>query len=194
MLLGEIAEIKTGLVLTRKKATIEYNVQATYKLLTLKNINEDGRFNDEPFDEFKSSERLEGHYFTEEGDVLMRLSYPNTAICVGNEQSGLLVPSYFAIIKVDKSKFSPDYIAWYLNLDTVKKELERSQAGTRIPSTNKNVLKTITVIPIELSKQHAITELLKLHHKEKSLYQKLIEEKEQLFKALSYKFIQESLQ
>ncbi|WHY39218.1 restriction endonuclease subunit S [Bacillus velezensis] len=193
MLLGEIAEIKTGLVLTRKKATIEYNVQATYKLLTLKNIDEDGRFNDEPFDEFDSSERLESHYFTVEGDVLIRLSYPNTAICVGKEQSGLLVPSYFAIIKVDKRKFSPDYIAWYLNLDIVKKELERSQAGTRIPSTNKNVLKTITVISIELSKQHAITQLLKLHHKEKSLYQKLIDEKEQLLKALSYEFIQESL-
>lgn len=191
MFLGDIAEIKTGLVLTRKKATIEYNVQATYKLLTLKNIEEDGRFNDEPFEEFQSNEKLDQHYFTSEGDVLIRLSYPNTAVCVSKQQSGLLVPSYFAIIKVDYTRFLPEYVAWFLNLDIVKRELERSQAGTRIPTTNKNVLKMIKVSPISLSKQQAMTELLKLYHREKSLYQKLVDEKEQLFKAFSQKIIQE---
>ncbi|KON85664.1 restriction endonuclease [Sporosarcina globispora] len=192
MLLGDIAEIKTGLVLSRKKATIEFNVEATYKLLTLKNIDEYGSFNDEPFEEFQSSEDLEERYFTNEGDVLMRLSYPNTSICVGKKQSGLLVPSYFAIIKVDHNQFLPEFIAWYLNLDTVKKELERSQAGTRIPSTNTNVLKTISVSPIALHKQQTLTALLKLHNKEKELYEKLIKEKDQLFKALSQKIIQKS--
>lgn len=192
MLLGDIAEIKTGLVLTRKKATIEYNVQATYKLVTLKNIEEDGRFNNEPFEEFQSNEELDQHYFTTEGDVLIRLSYPNTVVCVGKQQSGLLVPSYFAVIRVKHTEFLAEYIAWFLNLDIVKKELERSQAGTRIPSTNKNVLKMIEVSSISLPKQQALTEILKLHHKEKELYQKLIDEKEELFKAISKKIIQGS--
>ncbi|GEN36590.1 restriction endonuclease subunit S [Aneurinibacillus danicus] len=192
MLLGEIADIRAGLVLTRKKATIEYNVQATYKLLTLKNFNEDGSFNSEPFEEFHSNEKLEQHYFSAEGDVLIRLSHPNTAICVGKQHSGLLVPSYFAIIKVHHSEFLPEYIAWYLNSDTVKKELERSQSGSRIPSTNKNVLSAIPIPFITVAKQKAVIELFKLHQKEKALYQKLIEEKEQLFKVVSQQIVEEA--
>ncbi|MFI8714530.1 restriction endonuclease subunit S [Brevibacillus brevis] len=187
MRLGDIAEIRTGLVLTRKKATIQYNIQAKYRLLTLKNIDESGIFNNESFDEFLSNDLLEKHYFTEIGDVLIRLSQPNTAVFVDEQYYGLLVPSSFAIIKVNQLMCMPEYLAWYLNSDEVKKEFERSQAGTRIPTTNKNVLETLQISLVTLEKQEAIMELFKLHQKEKALYIKLIQEKEHWFKALSKK-------
>ncbi|MGK5511089.1 restriction endonuclease subunit S [Brevibacillus formosus] len=187
MRLGDIAEIRTGLVLTRKKATIQYNIQAKYRLLTLKNIDESGTFNNESFDEFLSNDLLEKHYFTEIGDVLIRLSQPNTAVFVDEQYYGLLVPSSFAIIKVNQLMCMPEYLAWYLNSDEVKKEFERSQAGTRIPTTNKNVLETLQISLATLEKQEAIMELFKLHQKEKALYIKLIQEKEHWFKALSKK-------
>lgn len=189
MKLGDIAEIRTGLVLTRKKATIQYSIQAKYRLLTLKNIDESGTFNNESFDEFLSNDLLEKHYFTEIGDVLIRLSQPNTAVFVDEQYYGLLVPSSFAIIKVNQLMCMPEYLAWYLNSDEVKKEFERSQAGTRIPTTNKNVLETLQISLVTLEKQEAIIELFKLHQKEKALYIKLIQEKEHWFKALSKKII-----
>lgn len=192
MLLGDIAEIRAGLVLARKKATIEYDIQATYKLFTLKCFNEDGSFNGESFEEFPSNEELEPHYFTAEGDVLIRLSHPNTAIYVDKPYSGLVVPSYFAIIKIHDHAFRPEYITWYLNSDMVKKELERSQSGSRIPSTNKNVLNAIPVPVISMTKQKAVIELFRLHQKEKMLYQKLMHEKEQLFKVASQKIVGEA--
>jgi restriction endonuclease S subunit len=190
MQLGEIAHIKTGLVLTRKKAEVEHEVRGMYKLLTLKNITEDGIIQADSFEQFGSNDILDDHYFTEEGDVLMRLSHPHTAVYIGKECEGLLVPSYFAIIKVYHDKFLPQYIAWYLNSSEVKKELERSQAGSRIPSTNQNVLKTIPIQALSLSKQKVLIELLQLHQKEKALYRKLIAEKERWFKAVSRKIIQ----
>lgn len=94
---------------------------------------------------------------------------------------------------MEHNKFLPEYIAWYLNSDIVKRELERSQTGTRIPNTNQNVLKMIPVASIPLSKQKLIVELFRLHLREKSLYQKLIEEKEQWMKAVSKKIIAETL-
>jgi len=189
MQLGDIADIKTGLVLSRKKAEIEYTAKATYKLLSLKNISEDGFLENDSFEEFVSNDELEDHYFTKEGDVLMRLSQPYTAVCIDKEYSGLLIPSYFAIIKVDQSKVMPRYIAWYLNTWNVKKELERSQAGSRIPSTNQHVLKTIPIIAASLSKQKALIELYQLHQKEKRLYKKLIEEKELLFQGIAQQIL-----
>ncbi|MBK0075563.1 restriction endonuclease subunit S [Bacillus sp. S56] len=192
MQLGDIAKIKTGLVLSRKKAEVNYNAKAKYKLITLKNITEDGLIDNDSYEEFVSNDELDNHYFTKEGDVLMRLSHPHTAVFIEKQHSGLLIPSYFAIIKVDQTKFLPEYIAWYLNSVIVKKELERSQSGSRIPSTNQNVLKTLPVVWATLSKQKALIELYRLHQKEKWLYKKLIEEKELLFQGISQQMLKDS--
>lgn len=190
--LGDIAKIKTGLVLSRKKAEINYNAKAKYKLITLKNITDNGLIDIDSYEEFVSNDELDNHYFTKEGDVLMRLSHPHTAVFIEKQHSGLLIPSYFAIIKVEQEKFFPEYIAWYLNSVIVKKELERSQSGSRIPSTNQNVLKTLPVVWITPLKQKALVELYNLHQKEKWLYKKLIEEKELLFQGISQQMLKDS--
>lgn len=194
MVLGDIAEIKTGLVLTRKKAEFPNDVKATYQLITLKNITDNGIFNDDPFENFQSNDLLNPQHFTEYGDVLIRLSYPHTAIYINEGTAGLLVPSYFAIIKVNELKFLPEYIAWYLNTESVKKELERSQAGTRIPSTNKSALSAIPIEAIPLSQQQAIIKLYNLHQKERSLYLKLIDEKEKWFIAVTKQLLQSEIE
>lgn len=189
MELGEVAKIKTGLVLSRKKAKGEYDIEAKYKLLTLKNISDEGIINPDSIEDFYSNDKLGNNYFTNEGDVLIRLSHPHTSIYINKEHSGLLIPSYFAIIKVDKNEYLPEYIAWYLNTFAVKKELERSQSGSRIPSTNKNILKTLPVTRITMSKQEAFIELLRLHQQEKLLYKRLIEEKEIWFNEISSRLL-----
>lgn len=79
MQLGDIANIKTGLVLSRKKVEIEYETKAIYKLFSFKNIGEDGTFIHESFEEFANNGILDDHYFTKEGDVLIRLSQPYAA-------------------------------------------------------------------------------------------------------------------
>ncbi|GIN13104.1 hypothetical protein J26TS2_29710 [Shouchella clausii] len=190
MNLGDIADIRTGLVLTRKKADMGNEVKATYNLITLKNITENGVFNDEPFELFQSNDLLNNQHFTETGDVLIRLNFPNTTVYIDETKSGLLVPSYFAIIKVDQSKFISEYVAWYLNTNSVKQELERSQAGTRIPITNKSTLSAIPIVDIPISKQQTLIKLWRLHWKEKILYNRLIAEKEKSFNAITKQIVQ----
>jgi len=189
MQLGEIAQIKTGLVLSRKKAEIEYDAKATYNLLSLKNISEDGMIINESFDEFTSNENLDDHYFTEEGDVLMRLSQPFTTVYIDKNYTGLLIPSYFAIIKVNETKVLPQYIAWYLNTKNVKNELERSQAGSRIPSTNQHTIKSIPVVLTPIKQQQILIEFYQLYQREKLLYKKLIEEKKLLFQVVTQQIL-----
>jgi len=184
MRLADIAQIKTGLVLSRKKAEIEYEARAEYKLLSLKNISEDGLIINGSYDEFISNDVLDTHYFSEENDVLMRLSQPYTAVYIDKEHAGLLIPSYFAIIKLIDTKVLPQYIAWYLNSMKVKKELTRSQAGSRIPSTNQHVIGNIPIVISPISTQRRIIELYQLHQKQKRLYKRLLDEKEAYFHAI----------
>lgn len=190
MKLGEIAIIKTGLVLTRKKATIKYEIKNTYKLITLKNIEDNGAFNEEPFEPFESNDQLDEGYFTEEGDILVKLSYPHTTVHIDKSKSGLLVPSYFAIIKLITSNYIPEYITWYLNSDKAKKELIKSQTGTAMSTTNKTILSSIDIKKIPIEDQKRIGKIQELYLKERKLLDRLIEEKEKYYKAVTNKLIQ----
>lgn len=190
VLLGEIARVQTGLVLIRKKAAIEYEMKARYRLLSLKNIREDGMIDNDSFEDFISNEDLDQHYFTKAGDVLMRLNKPFTAVYIDQEYAGLLVPSYFAIIKVDQTKALPEYVAWYLNTTTVKRELERTQAGSRIPVTNQGAIRKIPISLLPIAKQQALVELYRRHQREKMLYEQLIREKELFFQGVAQRLLQ----
>lgn len=189
MFLGDIAQIKVGLVVSRKKAEVDLEAKVEYPMLTLKNIQIDGVFTAEPIETFKSTEELEEGFFTREGNILFRLSHPYTAVLIDKEHAGLLIPSYFANIEIVDPRFLSGYVVWYLNTDKVKGELLKRQRGTFIPSTNKKILERIEIPELDMAKQRIIAEIQHLYQKEKRLYQQLIIEKEKFHKALTHKLI-----
>lgn len=186
LLIGEISDIRAGIVITRKKATISSEVKAMYRMFTIKSIDS----LEKSFEKFESNELLSSHYFTKKGNILFRLNYPYSAVYIDETKAGLLIPSSFAVIDVRVDFILPEYVAWYLNTAPVKKELERGQSGTRIPSTNKATLSAIPIETMPLEKQRSIIQLNKLHLKETQLLKKLIEEKEKLFQAQTNKVLQ----
>lgn len=186
MLIGDIADIRSGMVITRKKAMNKNEVKATYDMFTLKNVDS----LNEPFDQFQSNDVLSPQHFTEEGDILFRLNYPYSATYIDASKKQLLIPSTFAVIKVQVDFFLSEYVAWYLNTDFVKKELEKAHSGTKIPSTNKGTLSAIPIKKLDLEKQQGMVQLYKLHLQEKQLLTSLIEEKEKLLQAQINKVLQ----
>lgn len=187
LILGDIADIRAGIVITRKKAMSSSEVKALYKMFTIKNIDD----LDKSYEQFYSNDVLNTQHFSRENDILFRLNYPYSAVYIDESKTGLLIPSTFAVIKIKVDSFLPEYIAWYLNTSIVKKELEKGQAGTRIPSTNKATLSAIPVELISLENQRSIIQLNKLHLQEMQLLNKLIQEKKKLFQAQIKKVLQE---
>src|SRR5690625_125476 len=191
MRLGEIATIRTGLVLGRKKAGAGNDIKGSYKLITLKNISDDGAIDTSSFETFDSNETLDERYLTKEGNILIRLKHPYTTVYIDKKYVDLLIPSYFDIIEIKDANYLPKYIAWYLNTERIKHDLERAHAGSRIPTTNQNTLKQLFIDEINLSKQKALIELYKLHRQEKRLYEQLIQEKDILFKGIAQQILQD---
>lgn len=189
MKLGQIAEIRTGLVLIRKKAAVDYKIKKTYKMITLKNIENYGVFNKEYFEIFESIDELNKEYFTEEGDILIRLSAPYTTVSIDKRTAGLLVPSYFSIIRLKTQKYIPEYISWYLNSDNVKRELIKSQTGTAMSTTNIRILSSLEIKDISLEDQKRIVNIHALYLKERELLNRLIREKEKYYKGITEKLI-----
>ncbi|MDD4036513.1 MAG: restriction endonuclease subunit S [Bacilli bacterium] len=189
MKLGDISLIKMGLVLTRKKAENKYGVKKEYEVISIKNIELDGTFNAEPLDVFYSNEILDEQYFTKEGDILIRVSSPNTVVYIDSSKAGLLIPSYFAVITIINKDYLSKYVAWYLNTKEIKQQIKKTQSGGVTLAININTIQNLEIKHISTAKQEIVIDVEQLYRKEKKLMFNLIEEKEKLYNIVNEKII-----
>lgn len=183
MKIENIADLSPGLVITRKKSRNSDDVVATYKLLNLNAVNDRfGTIDENLLNDFNSREELEEHYFTKEGDILVRLNEPFTAIYIGKDEENILIPSYFIKLKINKEVYNPWYLIWYLNSNNIKREFLRNQSNTLIPSINQKIVKNLKIPEISKIKQDNIAELYRLHIEEMMILNRLIDLKFEEFK------------
>lgn len=190
MKLGKISKINTGLVLNRKKSESEETAEKKYSLLTLKSIQNVGKIEKEHLDEFYSTEVLSENYITSKGDVVIRISEPNTAVFINAGLDGILVPSQFCLIRVNEKKINPEFLAWYLNSEYVKKEIQKSLIGSTIGIIKTSFLNELEVKIISIEKQEKIIKINELKNKEEELTKKLIEEKQKMYSYLTKKIFE----
>lgn len=188
--LEDIAELRVGLVVRRKEAQNKSETARSYKLLTLKNFKEPGVLDLAQVDVFASTEILDERYLTNKGDVVVRLSEPNSAVIITEATEGMLVPSNFAIIKLTTKKILPSYLSFYLNSNYAKRFYAKKLVGTTIKIMQTRNLKEIEVIVKPLELQKKIIEIDELILKERSLLKNLIEEKETYNKGIMQKLME----
>ena len=128
MKLNEIASVRSGLVLSRKLA----REGTKYPLLTLRSINPDGYINLAKTDVFDAKEELAKEYLTQEGDIVIRLSTPYTAVYIDKASEGIVVSSNFVIIRTDNKVLLPEYLYWLLNTAKVKHEMFESSSSNML--------------------------------------------------------------
>lgn len=172
-----MGKVRAGLVLSRKKSSDEKTVKETKHVLNIKNIESNGTFGDTDYELFEAKEVIEDQYISKQGDIVMRLSYPYTAILIDEAHEGFIIPSYFAIIRLEVEGILPEYLAWYLNQERVKQELKRKQSGTLNVTTNKKVLEALEVQVLTLEKQAELIQLYRL----------FLEEQQVLLQMMAYK-------
>ena len=154
-----------------------------YRMLTLKSFEPMGWVNEGELGVFFSKEKLENKYLTNEGDIIIRLTTPYTAICINDKQEGLVIPSNFAIIRLKEQICIPEFVALFLNSEIIEKKFFKSSISTTIPLIKTKHLREIDISDIPLAVQQKIVELNQLQVKEKILLSCLMKEKDKLAKA-----------
>jgi restriction endonuclease S subunit len=182
--LNEIAEIKTGLVLNRKKADMSKDQKLYYSVVSLKSFNEDAVYDNTFADEFISNEQIKEDYLVKQGDILLRLREPNFAVYIDKEYENLIYPSLMVRVKIQDTRLDPHFIAHYLNSTIVRRALSTELSGTTIPMIKVADVNEIKIPLINLDKQKKIVEYLKLAHQENELLQNLINQKQKYSKEL----------
>ena len=190
----DLADITTGLVVKRKQANFKHEIIKKYKMLTLKSFTNNGILVTENLDDFSSLEEIDSKYITREGDVIVRLSTPNTAIVINKDQIGLLISSLFVCIRVNETVLSPAYLGIYLNGDVVNRYYSRSITGSTIQIVKTSMFKDILIKFPDVDKQMEVIEVYELILREKQLLKQLVDEKNEYHRGVLNKFIEESLQ
>lgn len=186
MLLGEVAEVRTGLVLSRKKAADNANTKIEYKALNLKCVMPEGYLNLENTEEYNAAERLKPEYLTNTNDILVRLSAPYTVVFITDtSQCGYVIPSHFAIVRSDKTKAAPEYLNWFLKRDAVKQKIIQNVSGsTAFGTISSGFIANLKIRDIPISEQKTLGNMLLLAEKEQELLHKLAAAKALYSKAI----------
>ena len=182
--LNDIAEIKSGLVLSRKRAEAHSPFEYLYKVVSLKSFNENMVFDNSFVDEFISNEQINEDYKVSLGDILLRLREPNFAVYIDKEYGDLIYTSLMVRIRVKSDKFDPHFVAHYLNSSAVKKALAPDISGTAIAMIGVASINNLKVPLINLQTQNKIVKYLNLVRQESEILQNLTAVKQKYHKSI----------
>lgn len=181
MRLGDQITIRTGAVISRLQSK-KTNGTKEVHVLTLKAQTAEGRINHEAIETLNIDFDLKDDYFTQDGDVLVRLTYPYTATVIEEKDKGLMVSSHYAIIRCNES-INPWYLFWWINQN--RDLLYKEASGSVLLGTiSSNVIAELPIKVIPLNQQKKIAELIRILRRERELVIKLIELKSKLVNAV----------
>lgn len=161
MNLGNVAHVRTGLVLSRKQS-LSPGGGILYKVLTLSSFGSGGDINRDRISSFNSEQIIDDEYITKLGDVIIRLSTPNTAVHIDERHEGLVIPSQFSIIRNLDASLMPEYLGAYLNSAYVKSHTIKGISGSVISTISTQELKNIDVPIIDIANQRIIIKINRL--------------------------------
>ncbi len=174
--ISEIADIQSGLVLSRKAAKENMNVYP-YQRLTLRSVTEDCLLDISSFETYEACEPIDEQFLTKENDIIVRLFAPVCATLITKDYEGLVVPSQLAIIRLkDSCPYLPGYLSVYLtNERSLKNLIEGAgMAAQKIIKVGNIAELEIPCLPME--KQEMISDIANEQLNIIALYKKIIEQ------------------
>ena len=131
-----------------------------------------------------NSEKIGSKFFLQKGDVLFIAKGSNNfAIEYNLELYKAIAASAFFILRPNRSKVVPAYLAWYINQAHVQKYLKENMAGTYIPNINKSTIEGIMVSLPAMDVQRKIVVIDDLRKKESFLMSQILEKREDAVRA-----------
>ena len=159
MFLGDEFQVKSGLVVSRKKAKDSNTAKFNYKQLNLRSINKNGYLEMSELETLFTEDAINSEYLTTFGDVIVRLTDPYTAVYITKEYEDLVITSNFAIIR-GSNNYNSEFLAYYFNGDGVKKQLYSNMQGAVIKSVNIASIENVVLPKISLRKQKLYSQLM----------------------------------
>lgn len=182
MKLGEIASVRSGLVLSRKLA--RENPAQRYRLLNLRSITPEGYIDLNETDVFDAKEKLTPEYLSQIGDIVIRLSAPYTAVLIDAESEGMVISSNFVIVRTDPQTLLPEYLYWLLNTPDLKHKMFESSSSNMLGAVRPKFFSDYEITLLPIPEQQKIAAINTLAKTEAKLLHQLAKAKEQYYEII----------
>ena len=183
--LNGFASVRSGLVLSCKKS--KGGEGELYALLTLRSVKEEGVLDMSAVDMYVSASVLPSVYQTAVGDVVVRLTWPYSAVLIDEQSSGMLVSSHFVIIRPDREKLNPGYLHWVLNRQSTRRLIYENTSANMLNAVRPQFFSELKISLPPMVEQKKIAELQLLTRRERILQEMLMQERSNLAKVLTEK-------
>ena len=190
MKLGEMANVRSGLVLSRKQARGSTGIR--YPLLNLRSICSDGSIDRRQLDVFDAVEHLAPEYVSRVDDVVVRMSSPYTAVLIDETSANIVISSNFIIIRCNKRIILPEYLFWLLNRPETKRAIYENTSSNMLGAVKAKFFTDFDVLPQSMDDQRKIAAMNALAIKETQLLHRLACEKERYYNQLIDKIYKET--
>ena len=177
--LQDVASVRCGLVLSRKQAASPTGCR--YPLINLRCVQPAGRIDRKEVGVYEAKEPLKGEYLSRQGDVVVRLTAPYTAVLIDAETSGMVIPSNFVVIRMERVGLLPEYLFWLLNTSRMRRDFYENATSNMLGAVKAQFLAEIALMLPPVEVQRSIAQLNLLAKKERQLQNKLADEKEMLY-------------
>lgn len=181
--LSELASIRSGLVLSRKRSQEERGEM--YALLTLRSMKKDGELDMSAIDRYVSVGVLPNTYQTSVGDVIVRLTWPYSAVLIDEQKAGMLVSSHFVIIRPDRERLNSGYLHWILNRPAMRRRIYENTSANMLNAVRPQFFSELKISLPPMVEQRKIAKLQTLHQREQFLMNLLMKERSQLAQLLT---------
>ena len=176
MKLSDIASLQSGLVLKRKEARSPEETEKVYKRLNLRSLSSYNEVDLHELDIFPAREILDPAVLTQPGDIVIKLFTPIFPVVITEYNSGLVIPSQLAVIRIFSSEILPQYLRYWLSTPEVS-DLLQSLEGWQSQRTIKiGTFAELEVPAPTLKEQQIIADMVSLNFHQEQLYRKLIDE------------------
>ena len=171
--LSDIAKVRTGLVLSRKRADPEDPSAVQYPLLSMKSIRHNGTIDASAVDSYWAAGQLHDTYITHCGDVIVRLTAPFTAVVADKASEGIVVPTNFVIIRIQDSGLLAEYLVWYLSTYATKKLISTYSTGHSVVAIRPHFFSDLEIVVPKHEQQKIIAQYHKYIYEEQELTERL---------------------
>ncbi|MBM6948740.1 restriction endonuclease subunit S [Mordavella massiliensis] len=182
MKLQSLAGVRSGLVLSRKQSKEPTDYR--YPLINLRCIQQEGNIDLHKADIYEAKESLKEEYLSRQGDIVVRLTAPYTAVLIDDTTSGMVISSNFVVIRIEDKRLLPEYLFWLLNTQKVRHKIYENTTSNMLGAIKAKFLMDFELVLLPIEVQQKIAQLNLLAKKESQLLKELAAEKEKLYSSL----------
>lgn len=180
MTLKDVAKINIGVTISRLPKPPDKSSSKTYNYFTLSSAEYDQTIDKTKLKQVQTTGEIDQKFISKKGDIIIGLSSPYSLAIIGDDFSGIIIPSQFALIRVTRKNILPEYLIAYLASDDIFSKLQDMERGVLVKRIDLTTLNSLPLYLPPISKQQKIANLRAMIKEENSLnyqYAKLTEQK-----------------